>query len=69
MFLHNSSFLLSSLSLPFGIHLTITHESSARGSEAPSLFMETETKKNKEGFVLPQSKQDMPTMVTKQWIQ
>lgn len=69
MFLHNFSLLLSSLHLPFGIHLTITHESSARCSEAPSLFIEMETKKNKEGFVLEQSKQNMPTMVTAQWIQ
>ena len=68
MFLHHSSFHLSLL-LPFGIHLTITHESSARGSEASSLFMETETKKNKAGFVLQQSKQDLTTMVTKQCIQ
>ena len=32
-------------------------------------YPQMETKKNKEGFVLEQSKQNMPTMVTAQWIQ
>lgn len=54
---------------PLVIHLTITHWNSAGVSALFSLFMETEAKKTKEAFVLKQSKQDMPTIVTKQWIQ